>query len=480
MADLHKNDATGDDYKKKIDKLKETINESLGLSNVKIDQLEHELQEFQNELYATSQVLTTEQPSELDKLIRLYKAERSLTDVLQQKIIDLEEELTELKIDYKSYKTTESILNDFKGFFSRELAKISGTTPITNPVQEEVPVVQEKLSIQGSLEGLLSSENKLNKEERLRLQAKNQELVTELNYYQEKNDNLQKELQFRNQEVQSLKKILHEQEEEVTDEYLKKESINDEYGFTVEEEFELTKEELNTLKGKYLTLESENAETEKVIESYKKELTDLKKVLEKKNKEIKEMKRLIAPSQDKYPLKDTESVAITESEDVAAVEIEDLTQQIQAMVSDFENLQKQLHVAESQNRELRNNIKKLEEEKQPDKELLPLQQELDKKTKILWKMEKTMGVFETAISSNTETFDRHVEVYSLLLNKIYNARGYALILDTLLRHKETVMTKRMIMTEAKTEPHITIRVLRELHDSKVIHFDEQMDQIVWR
>ena len=69
---------------------------------------------------------------------------------------------------------------------------------------------------------------------------------------------------------------------------------------------------------------------------------------------------------------------------------------------------------------------------------------------------------------------------SVLLNKIYNVRGYALILDTLLRHKGRMLTKKMLMTEAKTEPHTTIRVLRELHDSKVIYFDEQLDQIIWR
>lgn len=482
MSEQQKNEQMKSDVKKKIDKLKESITESLDVSNVKIDQLEKELHDFQSELYATSQVVTTEQPTELENLIRLYKAERSVNEVLQHKIIELDKELTKLQIDYKSFKSTETILTEFKSFFTSELAKLSPSSISRNSTEQSpVQLKQPNTSDNEPLEGLLSSENKFNKEEKLRLQSENQELQKEIHYHRENYENIKKELQFRNQEVQSLKKILQEQEKEETEKYLTKESINDEYGFTQEEEFELTKEELNTLKGKYLSLENENRETVKIIDSYKKELTDLKKVLEKKNKEIKDLKKALPNFSNDVSKEETRIEDETKSEPSAeSIIVQELQRRLEKLHVENEELQKQLNVTESKSRELTSSIKKLEEEKLDNSPVESLEREIDKLRKAVWKIEKKIKVFDTGISTDASTFERHMEVYGILLNDIFNARGYALILDILLKHQGRALTKKMVMTEAKTEPHITIRILRELHDSKVIHFDEQLDQIVWR
>ena len=165
------------EIKQRIDKLKETINESLGLSNVRISEFEKELNDFQSELQASTQSTLTEQVTDSSKLLRLYKAERSLTDVLQQKIIELEKELTEVQVSYRTSRSTSEIMNDFKNFFVSELSKLSA--PSTNTVkdlQKEDLLADEGLSRQASIESLLTNEHKANKEERLRLQGENQDL----------------------------------------------------------------------------------------------------------------------------------------------------------------------------------------------------------------------------------------------------------------------------------------------------------------
>jgi hypothetical protein len=138
-----------------------------------------------------------------------------------------------------------------------------------------------------------------------------------------------------------------------------------------------------------------------------------------------------------------------------------------------------LNISESNNRELNNLVKKMHD-KSSDKEILNLQLEIDKLSKLVWKIEKSIGVFDTNIMSDTPTFERHVEVYGLLLGKIFNAKGYAMVVDTLMKHRGKVLTKKMVTNESKAETHVVIRVLRELHDTKIIHFDEEQDQIIWR
>ncbi len=469
------------EIKEKIDKLKSSINESLGLSNIKLNELEKELQEFQTELHSSAQTTVTDQSVESDKLLRLYKAERSLNDLLQQKIIDLEKEVTEIKTSNKTMKSTEELLQNVKNFFASELAKITSTKSMPpDPGLEAFGTFSDDdLGKKSSIETLISKENKANKEERQRLESENQDLNKELMYYKDRNENLKKELQFRNQEIQSYKKIMHEQEEEEQEEqesYLSRKGINDEYGFTLEEEFELTKEELNTLKGKYLTLEHDNEETIKQIDSYKKELTDLKRVLGDKNNEIRQLKRGVQPEgEEQYEKEELEQNKRTEIDN----QLTELKTRITTLESQLEESQKLVNVAESQNREFQNSIKKLEE-KSTDKEVLDLQVHIDKLSKAVWKIEKTINIFDSPINVDAETFNRHIEVYGLLLGKIFNARGYALVIDTLLKHKGKALTKKMVMTESRTEPHTAIRVLRELHDSKIIHFDEEMDQIIWR
>ena len=477
MSDRETHGEKEQEIKQKIDKLKETINESLGLSNIKISELERELNEFQSELQASTQSTITEQSVDSSKLLRLYKAERSLTDVLQQKIIELEKELTETQVSYKTIQSTNELMNDFKKFFVTELSKMS--VPVTDTKKESTrdpAPVDGGLSSQASIEAILTSEHKANKEEKLRLQTENQDLQKELHYYKERNDNLKKELQYRNQEIQSLKKIMQEENASQDESYLTKQSINDEYGYTQEEEFELTKEELNTLKGKFLTLEKEQEETTKQVDKYKKELTDLKRVLGDKNTEIKQLKRGALPSQEENPLAGEQTISETSTLHDQMVGLQEKVTTLETELTEY---RKQLNVAESKNRELTNNLKKLEDQS-PDKELLNLQLELDKVSKTVWKIEKTINIFDSTINADVPTFDRHLEVYGLLLGKIFNARGYALIIDTLLKHKGKVLTKKMVLNESNTEPHIAIRVLRELHDSKIIHMDEENDQIIWR
>lgn len=475
------NNQVEQEIKEKIDKLKSSINESLGLSNIKLDELEKELQEFQTELHSSSQTTVTDQVQESDKLLRLYKAERSLNDILQQKIIDLEKEVTEATTSYKTMKSTEELLQNVKSFFVSELAKLSFSKPMSDDpglaAFDTMPV--DKKETTSSIENIISKENRYNKEERQRLESENQELNKELMYYKDRNDNLRKELQFRSQEVQSLKKLMQEQEaeeQEAHESYLTRKGINDEYGYTMEEEYELTKEELNTLKGKYLTLERGNEETVKQIDTYKKELTDLKRILGEKNTEIRHLKHGgNATFEEDIEKSEPEQLGSQQPLDPTI----ELQNQLTTLEKQLEENQKQLNVAESQNRELTNTIKKLEE-KGPDKEVLSLQVSVDKLSKAVWKIEKIINIFDSSINVDADTFNRHVEVYGLLLGKIFNARGYALIIDTLMKHKGTALTKKMVMTESKTEPHIAIRVLRELHDSKIIFFDEETDKIVWR
>ena len=488
MVSQESNEQLEQEIKQKIDKLKSTITESLGLSNIKLTELEQELQEFQTELHSSSQSTIADQVVDSDAILRLYKAERALTDVLQQKVVELEKELTETTVSFKSMKSSEDLLNNFKAFFKDELAKIrvSDATTIKEPVIQQQPPTDSPIA-SSSIENLLTKENKANKEERQRLQTENQNLQKELHYYKEKNENLRKELQFRNQEVQSFKKLLQEQEEEeeeVEESYLNRDSINDEYGYTQEEEFELTKEELNTLKGKYLTLERDNEETIKLIDSYKKELTDLKRILGDKNSEIKELKRISLPSEEMYP---EEGEPDSSEKNKLNDQIIELKNSITTLEQDLAEAQKQVNSSESQIRELNNTIKKLEEKEQHLLEeehlVLSAQANLDSirfLTEQIKKIEKTINVFETSITVDAETFNRHIEVYGLLLGKIFNARGYALVIDTLLKHKGKALTKKMVMNESKTEPHTAIRVLRELHDSKIIHLDEELDQIIWR
>lgn len=468
-----------DETRKKFEKLKESITEALGLSNTKLNELEKELQSFQYDLQSSNQVSITEEMNTSEQIVRLYTAERALTEILQQKIMQLESELVDAKTELKALSATNQLIEHFKGYLSQELAKFSASLQnpsITQPVEDVVPQGPENKEI-GSIEGIISSENKAHKEERLRLQTENQELKTEVHFYQEKNDNFKKELQFRTQELNSLKKVMQEQErqEEEENDYLTKKSINDEYGFTPEEEFELTKEELNTLKGKYLMLEKENDETRNVIDNYKKELTDLKRILGDKNHEIKELKRSTLPPTDEQLIEEHKESEVQQPEIIS----QDQSRQLKLLQAEKEVLENRVKALELRNSELINETKRLEA-KDADKELLTLQLESDKLTKAVYKIEKIMDVFPAGISTDAVTFERHVEVYSLLINKIYNARGYGLILDTLLKHKGKVLTKKMVMSESKTEPHITIRILRELHDSKIIHFDELNDQVIWR
>ena len=463
-----------EELQQKLEKLKETINQTLGISNIKLTELEKELAEFQKELHSTDQMVTTEQVFDQEKILRLYKAERSLTEILQKKILDLENQLTEFEIKNRSLQTTESLLLDFKDFFSQELAKYS--TPLaqvpktTSEITGQIPKPMDN-----SIGELLSSENKQTKEMKIRLEQENQELLNELEYYKEKNENLKNELQFRSQEVQSLKKLMHEQEQEAEETYLTKQSVNDEYGLTFEEEFELTKEELDTLKGKYLTLETENLETFKQIDNYKKELTDLKKVLEKKNADIKDLRQKIDSKQNT-----TQETPVSQIDtDELNNKISQLSNKVRELEIESQDLREALQLSESTKDDLRNTVKMLEH-KIADAPVESLELEVDKLRKAVWKIEKKIKVFDTGISTDAQTFERHMEVYGILLNDIFNARGYALILDILLKHRGKALTKKMVMTESKTEPHVAIRLLRELHDSKVIHFDEQLDQIIWR
>ena len=467
MTFQEKNVVNEEEIKQKIDKLKETINESLGLSNIKLNELEKELQEFQLELNSSAQSNLSEQSFDFDKLLRLYKAERSLTDVLQQKIINLEKDLTEVRVSLKASKSTDDLFSQFKDFFKEEFSKIS-ISPPNKEIESKPPAALKETvatNLQStSIEHIISKENKAIKEERQRLQSENQDLQKELHYYKEKNENLRKELQFRNQEVQSFKKILEEREEEQEEENASapSKSINDEFGYTLEEEFELTKEELNTLKGKLLTLEQALDEKEHSIEDYKKELTNLKRVLADKNSEIRQFKRSGLPSEEM--LVDESQPEISEK-NIANDETLNLREKVAELEKQLTDAQMQLQVLE--HRDI-------------DKELMDLQVLNDKLSKAVYKIEKTINIFDAAIIADAETFNRHIEVYGLLLSKLFNASGYAQVIDILLKHKGKALTKKMVMNESKTEPHIAIRVLRDLHDSKIIHFDEEMDQIIWR
>ncbi len=466
--------------KLKIDKLKETINESLGLSNIKLIELEKELHDFETELHSSSQSTVVDQTLDSDKLMRLYKAERSLTDVLQQKIISLEKDITEKDVSYKAMQSTENLLNNIKDYLSSELSKLNNfkTSNINEPEQRPLIAPDMQNQSSASIENIITNENKQNKEERQRLQNENQDLQKELHYYQEKNESLRKELQFRNQEILSYKKIFQEQEEEEKSEesYFTKKTVNDEYHYTLDEEFDLTKEELETLKNKFLTLEKEQEEKEKLINNYKQELTDLKRILGEKNTEIRHLKRNVSSSEE-IQSDQLEPDLIEEDENNSV--LKSLQEEVQTLENELIETQKQLNIVESQNRELTNGIKKLEE-KRPDKEMIELQLLNDKLSKAVWKIEKNINIFDSTITADAETFNRHIEVYGLLLGKLFNAKGYAQIIDTLLKHKGKALTKKMVMNESKTEPHIAIRVLRDLHDSKIIHLDEELDQIIWR
>jgi hypothetical protein len=229
------------EIKSKIIKLKELISESLGLSSVKLSDLENELTLFQESLDSKTTKFLDSPNQESEKLYRLYKAERALNEILQQKIIEQEKESLEMKISQK----TSSMLTDFKGFFSSELAKLSRKIEQSKDSKIDDLTHSQSKSM-GSIGEILAQENKTNKEERQRLQTENNEFRKELSYYKDKVENQKKELQFKNQEILSFKKIMQEQEEEEDATLAKNVAKSNEFGFTLEEEYDLLQEELGT------------------------------------------------------------------------------------------------------------------------------------------------------------------------------------------------------------------------------------------
>ena len=156
--------AVDNETKKKIEKLKETISESLGLSNTKLNELEKELQAFQNELQSSNQSLITDQMNSSEQIIRLYTVERSLTEILQQKIIQLEADLIDSKVNYNAFASTKNQIEELKNYISKEFSNFKNDL-ISNTVvnkQQVLSTENVKQENKGSIEGLISSENKMN------------------------------------------------------------------------------------------------------------------------------------------------------------------------------------------------------------------------------------------------------------------------------------------------------------------------------
>ena len=112
MSNIEKSELE-DETKKKIEKLRETLSETLGVSSSKLFELEKELQTFQSELANSSNLSITEKMNDSEQILRLYATERSLTEVLHQKIQQLEMENLELKTDLKTQHTTIDLITNF-------------------------------------------------------------------------------------------------------------------------------------------------------------------------------------------------------------------------------------------------------------------------------------------------------------------------------------------------------------------------------
>ena len=67
-----------------------------------------------------------------------------------------------------------------------------------------------------------------------------------------------------------------------------------------------------------------------------------------------------------------------------------------------------------------------------------------------------------------DVFERHLEVYSILLGKIFEAKTRAIILDNLLKNRGKIITKKVIIEDTGLEHFLTIRILREFSDIGLI------------